>query len=115
MVNETGSVSRRGLYDWLVQRFSAVYMVFCLAGLIFYLVAHPHPSYLDWRLLFAGMTVKILTLLFFVSLMLHAWVGMWTVFTDYITCGYLRISLQAVMIFALGGFFFAGVLIVWGL
>ena len=51
----------------------------------------------------------------------HAWVGMWTVFTDYITTGKLgssaaglRLVLQSLMIIAILVFLFWGIMIFWG-
>lgn len=115
MVNSSTSVNRRGLSDWLIQRFSAVYMVCFLAGLIVFFITHPALSYTEWHNLFSGICIKTLTLLFFVSLLLHAWVGIWTVLTDYVSCGCLRVFLEAVVLFSLGGFFFAAILILWGI
>lgn len=116
MVNSTttSSASRRGLHDWLIQRFSAVYMAGCLAALFIYLVSHPGLSYLEWHDLFAGLTVKAVTLLFFGSLLWHAWIGLWTVLTDYVTCGYLRVCLQALILFLLAGCFVWLTLMLWG-
>lgn len=115
MVKGASSVSKRGLYDWLVQRFSAVYMVGCLMALVVFFIKHPALSYLEWRYLFSCMLIKIVSILFFAALLLHAWVGMWTIYTDYIVCGCLRILFQAVTIFLLAGFFFAALLILWGI
>lgn len=115
MVGSTSFVSRRGLTDWLIQRFSALYLLFCLLGLFGYIFLHPGLSYPDWLSLFSGLWVRVLTLLFFVSLLLHAWVGIWTVLTDYVTCGCLRVFLEGVVLFLLAGFFFAAILILWGI
>ena len=58
--------------------------------------------------------MRLLSLLAIVALAVHAWVGMWTVFTDYIKSTGLRIVLQAAMIIAILVYLFWGVMIFWG-
>ena len=58
--------------------------------------------------------MRLLSLLAIVALAVHAWVGMWTVFTDYVKSTGLRIVLQAAMIIAILVYLFWGVMIFWG-
>jgi len=60
------------------------------------------------------MPMRLLSLLAIVALAVHAWVGMWTVFTDYVKSTGLRIVLQAAMIIAILVYLFWGVMIFWG-
>ncbi|VAX09670.1 Succinate dehydrogenase hydrophobic membrane anchor protein [hydrothermal vent metagenome] len=73
-----------GLKAWVYQRISAVY----LAGFLFYLIGFfiltPPASYDVWRLWVAQPHVSMAWLLFFISLLLHAWVGIRNVLIDYI-------------------------------
>lgn len=108
-------VTRQGYRDWLIQRFSAVWLVLGLAGFCVFLFLHPDLTYPDWRNFFDDLLVKVITLLFFASLMLHAWIGMWTVLTDYVKCGYLRMLLQGIIAFFLAGSFLAALLILWSI
>ena len=114
MVKSVYSVNHRGLTDWLIQRFSAVVMAVYSIGLIFFVLTHSEMTYSDWHGLFTHTWVKIGTLLFLLSLMFHAWVGVWTIFTDYVKCYVLRLALHVIVLLALIACFFGGVLILWG-
>ena len=104
----------QGLRDWLLQRMSAVFMAIYVIVLFVFLAMHSDLSYNTWHHLFAQLWVKAATILFFLLLLIHAWVGMWTIFTDYVTCSAGRLVLHTVVLFALAGFFFATLLILWG-
>ncbi len=72
-----------GLSAWLVQRLSAVYMaLFTMAALLLLLVAAPH-DFATWRALFAHRAIAAAVMLFFIALLLHAWVGVRDVILDY--------------------------------
>lgn len=72
-----------GLPAWLVQRLSALYMViYTLLALVWYLAA-PTAGYASWRALFTQPVIAILTAMFFLALLLHAWVGVRDVVLDY--------------------------------
>lgn len=115
MVKSVLGVNHQGLRDWFFQRMSAVYMAICVIGLLIYLVSHPDLAYYEWHGVFAQLWVKIATILFFLSLLVHAWVGVWTIYTDYITCPVARMVLNTVTFFGLVGSFFATLLILWGI
>lgn len=92
-----------GLRAWLVQRFTAVYMLyFCMFALFHFAVDAPH-SYVAWRGWMTGMPVLIATALFFVALLLHAWVGLRDVILDYVKPLPLRLGVLAALGFALAG------------
>ncbi len=114
MVKTVLGVNHQGLRDWLFQRMSAVIMVIYVIGLVTFFVMHPNTNYYDWQGLFSHLWVKVATALVFLSLMMHAWVGMWTIFTDYVTCPVVRLVLHTIVFLALLSFFFAALLILWG-
>ncbi len=104
-----------GLRDWLYQRVSAIFMAVYSLGLVVYVLAHPDLAYYEWHHLFTYMSMKVVTLLFVFLLLIHAWVGMWTVITDYIKPFVLRLMINIVILLALVGFFFQTILILWGI
>lgn len=114
MVKSVLGVNHQGLRDWLFQRMSAVFMAIYIIGLFVFFISHPNLAYNDWQGLFAQWWVKIATILFFLSLLVHAWVGVWTIYTDYVTCPVARLVLNTVTFFGLVGCFFATLLILWG-
>ena len=101
MVKTVLSVAHRGLRDWLVQRISAVFMAICMFGLFLFFVMHPHLTFAEWHALFEASWVKIVSVLFLASILAHAWVGIWTIFTDYVKVWKLRFFLHLIVFFML--------------
>lgn len=92
-----------GLRAWLVQRFTAVYMLgFTLFLLFHFAVDAPH-SYGAWRDWILDMPVRVATALFFVALLLHAWMGLRDVVLDYVKPLAPRVDVLALLVFGLAG------------
>jgi len=85
MVTQVTNLGRNGVYDWVVQRLSAVVLALYSILLLGYLVMNPDLDYQQWRELFNATWMRIASLLALLSLCAHAWVGMWTIATDYLT------------------------------
>jgi succinate dehydrogenase / fumarate reductase, membrane anchor subunit len=113
MVKSVLSVSHQGLRDWVVQRVSAILMAVYSIGLSAYLVLHTDLSYAEWHYLFSQEWMKVATVLFILSLLSHAWIGIWTIFTDYIKPYVLRCILNFFVLLMLAACFFWGILILW--
>lgn len=58
--------------------------------------------------------MRYATLLALLSLIAHAWIGIWTVTTDYIKPLWLRLSMHGLVILALLLYVVWGVHIIWG-
>lgn len=121
MVTNVTNFSRSGLYDWMAQRVSAVVLAAYFLFLLGYLVASPGLTFADWHALFSNSAMRIFSLLALVSLSVHAWVGMWTISTDYLTpmalgksATVVRFLFQAACGIAMFAFFVWGVQILWG-
>ena len=103
-----------GLAAWLLQRLTAVvmaaYTVFLLALLLWY----PPASHADWKSLFSGAFVRLATMLFFLALLYHAWVGVRDIIMDYVKPTGLRLGLQALVGTALVFYLVWSVSILWG-
>ena len=106
----TGSGSR----DWIMQRISAVVLAVYAVVMVAFFLFNGSVGYEQWVMFIMSMPMRLLSLLAIVALAVHAWVGMWTVFTDYIKSTGLRIVLQAAMIIAILVYLFWGVMIFWG-
>jgi len=73
-----------GLRAWLVQRLSALYMLLFLPLFLgAAMVAGSGNSFVAWRSFVARPAVGIGLALFFLALLLHAWVGVRDVILDY--------------------------------
>ena len=83
VVTQVTSFSRNGLSDWLIQRVSSLIL---LAYFLFIGVQIANGiDYTAWRELHDSTAMKVFTLLAIGAYVSHAWIGLWTVFTDYLT------------------------------
>jgi succinate dehydrogenase / fumarate reductase membrane anchor subunit len=113
MVKSVLGVNHQGLRDWIIQRVSAIMMLVYFVFLIAFIAMHPDLSYVDWHSLFSSLWMKTFTLLVLLALLLHAWVGMWTIFTDYVKPFVLCFILNTIVLLSLAACFLAGILILW--
>jgi succinate dehydrogenase / fumarate reductase membrane anchor subunit len=104
--------SGKGINDWMIQRASAVIM-FSYLLLLCVALFTISPGFQGWHAFFAMWWVKIATLIFLVSLLFHAWIGIWTVLTDYVHQGCIRLILEFIFVLSLFAYFFWGLLIIW--
>ena len=85
MVTAVTSFGRSGLYDWLIQRISAVVMAAYTIFLAGFIACTPDLTFELWQGLFNQLWMRIFTLATLLSIAAHAWIGLWAVLTDYIT------------------------------
>jgi succinate dehydrogenase / fumarate reductase membrane anchor subunit len=121
VVTNVTSFGRSGLYDWVVQRLSAVYLAVYFVGLLGFLVMTPELTFDDWRALFSATWMRIASLAALVAICAHAWVGLWTVTTDYLTTDLLgskatviRLVFQAACVIVMFIYLVWGIQILWG-
>lgn len=103
MVNRTPVGAHYGLTDWLAQRVSAVVMAVYTIVFLCVLLASGPITYGSWKTLFAQGWMRFATLLFFVSLLYHAWVGVRDIWMDYVKNTGLRLLLQVLTVLWLVG------------
>ncbi|MES2148685.1 MAG: succinate dehydrogenase, hydrophobic membrane anchor protein [Pseudomonadota bacterium] len=83
-----------GLRDWLAQRVTAILMaVYTLTLLLAFVTGH-NFTYEGWAGLFARQWFKLFSLVTFLGLFYHAWVGMRDIWMDYVKSVGLRLTLQ---------------------
>jgi succinate dehydrogenase / fumarate reductase membrane anchor subunit len=90
-----------GLRAWLVQRISALYMLFFIVFFLTHFVVDPPRSYQAWHGWMMGSRVSIATTVFFAALLAHAWVGLRDVILDYVHAMIFRIGLLVLLAFGL--------------
>ena len=90
-----------GLGDWLMQRFTGVVMAVYTIAVFAVLMFHPPVSWAEWRALFTAPFVRLATMLFFLALLYHAWVGMRDILMDYVKGTGLRLTLEFLVAVAL--------------
>lgn len=114
MVTNVTSLTGNGLKDWLIQRITAVYFAIYLLVLLGYLWLHPQLVYEEWSAVFHHTSVRIASVIALLALVLHSWIGIWTVTTDYMKGTALRLIVQTLVLLWLLGQFIWGVMILWG-
>ena len=122
MVTNITSLGRNGVYDWLVQRVSAVVLLAYFLFLAFYVGTNPELTFQQWQGLFDSIPMRMFSLLALLSLCGHAWIGMWTIATDYLTSAdfggaatILRLFFQLLCLLVLFAYFVWCVQILWSI
>ena len=113
MVTSVTNATRNGLGDWLLQRVSALIMAVYVIFLVSFFIIHCPMTYATWKGLFSCLWFQSLTTVVLFSLLAHAWVGLWTVFTDYVKNAGLRVVLEIALILFLLFLAITGCWIVW--
>jgi succinate dehydrogenase / fumarate reductase, membrane anchor subunit len=108
-----GRTSHRGLRDWLVQRVTAVLIGAYAIFILTYLMTQSSLSFLKWHGLFHSTSMKIFTFMTLLAVIWHAWIGLWTVLTDYVKPKGLRMALELVIVLLLLGYLSWGFEILW--
>jgi len=114
MVTNVTNLGRSGLSDWLIQRVTALILALYTLFIVAYLLFNPGLDYAAWSGLFAQTWMRIFTLLALISIAGHAWVGLWTVTTDYLKSTGVRVVAQIVIILAIFVFLVWGIQVLWG-
>ncbi|MEX2132403.1 MAG: succinate dehydrogenase, hydrophobic membrane anchor protein [Pseudohongiellaceae bacterium] len=116
MVTNISSFGRNGVFDWAVQRLTALILAayaFCLLGS---LLANPDMDYQQWQALFSTTPMRIFSLSALLSICAHGWIGMWTISTDYLTTDLLgKKAIVLRILFQLTCLLFVFVYLVWGI
>ncbi len=94
-----------GMMQWLWQRVTSIYM----AGFVVYVIVHlslsPVRDHAGWQAWFALGYVRLAWAIFILSILVHAWIGMRSIYLDYLHPLWLRFSvslLTALGLLALG-------------
>ena len=84
MVANVTSFSRSGLSDFIVQRVSAVILAVYTLCVVGWFLANPGADHAAITQYFGNGAMQAFSTLAILSTAAHAWIGMWTVGTDYI-------------------------------
>jgi succinate dehydrogenase / fumarate reductase membrane anchor subunit len=102
-----------GMRDWLSQRVTATLLaIFTVLLLVQWLLPGP-LGYDRWAGIFAAQWMKVATLVAFVALGWHAWVGVRDIWMDYVKPLGLRLALQVATIVWLVGCIGWAVQVLW--
>lgn len=86
----------KGSIIWFIQRFSAIAILAYFSYILIYILG-ASGSYFDWVSFIASIEMKAITSLISILIISHAYIGLWTVGTDYLTkrtLGFLSMGLS---------------------
>jgi succinate dehydrogenase / fumarate reductase membrane anchor subunit len=83
-----------GLKDWLIQRITALIMALYTLLWLGIALVQGGVDYALWQALFANGAFRIATLLFWLAVLWHAWVGMRDIWMDYVKPSALRLTVE---------------------
>lgn len=114
MVKIASTFGRSGTHDFVLLRASAVIMAAYLIFMVCWFLSTPAVTYEVWVGLYSNLAMKVFTLLTLTGLLIHGWIGIWQVLTDYVKCSRLRGVLQYIFVVALVVYWFTGLFVLWG-
>lgn len=121
MVTNATSLSRSGLSDWVIQRSSAYILAVYTFVVLGSFIANPDMGYEQWSALFNATPMRLFSLIAIFALCGHAWIGLWTITTDYLNVHHVgsfatasRLTVQGVCALITVTYLLWGIQIFWG-
>lgn len=90
-----------GLKAWAIQRLTAIYIGLFIIYLIGALILSPPADFAAWKAWMGSPLVSVAMLLFVVSTLMHAWIGVRDVLIDYIRPIAIRATVLGVVALSL--------------
>ncbi len=104
-----------GMRLWLSQRLTALVMAFYFIALLILLVIVQPSGFVAWHAFISPIWFRLATLVFFMCLLTHAWLGVADVLQDYVFNKTLRAYMQMAVDIALVGYLFWLMFILWNI
>ena len=114
MIILSSSGWKSGLREWILQRFTGIYIFLYFLFVALFLFFNGGFNYSVWISLFASFYFKIFTVLFIFSIVLHSNIGLSIVITDYIKNTLLRLTVDFIINLILLAYVFFIMQTLWG-
>ena len=114
MVTNITSLTGNGLRDWLIQRVTAIVLGLYFVVVLGFFITHSAVTFQEWSAFYHHPLVQVINVIMIICLLKHAWIGLWTVTTDYIKCSMIRVSIQMLIAFGLLACLIWFLMIIWG-
>ena len=91
------SVYMKGSFIWYTQRYTSLIILSYLIYILSFIFTNQDINFFSWSDFFLTFQVRFLSSIVFLVIVLHAFIGLWTVGTDYLTkrtLGFLNVSLS---------------------
>ena len=119
-VSQVMALSNSGLSDWVVQRATAVILTAYFTWVMAFFLFTPGIDFASLTVFFASPAMKISGTLAVLSTVAHAWIGLWTIGTDYLRPAHVgqyatsvRFAYQAACLLALFVYLIWAMRLVW--
>ena len=90
-------VYMKGSFIWYTQRYTSLIILSYLIYIFSFILNNQDINFFSWSDFFLSFHVRFLSSILFLVIVLHAFIGLWTVGTDYLTkrtLGFLNVSLS---------------------
>ena len=90
-------VYMKGSFIWYTQRYTSLIILSYLIYIFSFIFNNQDINFFSWSDFFLSFQVRFLSSIVFLVIVLHAFIGLWTVGTDYLTkrtLGFLNVSLS---------------------
>lgn len=114
MVSNASALGRNGVHDFILVRATAIVITLYIIYMVGFFAINGELTYDIWSGFFSSAFTKVFTLLTLFSVLIHAWIGMWQVLTDYVKAVALRLFLQLAIVVTLLVYVIYGFVVVWG-
>jgi succinate dehydrogenase / fumarate reductase membrane anchor subunit len=121
MTAKVKGLGPNGVRDWYIQRFSSLLLAAYTLLLLGVIWVTPELNFQAWHRLFAMTWMQIATVVALLAACAHAWIGMWTIGTDYLSNHHagnkatsLRYGYQFLCVLVLIVYVIWGMKILWG-
>ncbi|WP_225624843.1 succinate dehydrogenase, hydrophobic membrane anchor protein [Blochmannia endosymbiont of Colobopsis nipponica] len=104
-----------GVCEWLIVRFTGMIVLLYAIYLLTFVFFIDVITYETWYVFFHKKVTKFFSTLALFSVLIHSWLGISHVLTDYIKLLVLKRIMQAVIILILIDYLLYGMKIVWGI
>ena len=89
----------KGSTIWHLQRWSSIFILAYVVYVVLFIISFSPILYSDWMIFVSSYIFKIATSIVFISILVHAFLGLWTIGTDYLTqrtLGFLNLALSRI-------------------
>jgi succinate dehydrogenase / fumarate reductase membrane anchor subunit len=87
-----------GYFNWYLQRITTIFTVVFVAMLLWHAIFHHAHTVLQWHVFLHRPYPFIISGLAMVSMIIHAYIGLWTVITDYVKHKMLQKGLHLLLV-----------------
>ena len=75
----------KGSLIWNTQRYSSIFILCYLIYIVSFFISENNINFFTWSNFFLSFETRFITSIAFILILVHSFIGLWTVGTDYLT------------------------------